>query len=88
MAKPVKTTMTLSEGLRDDVKRLRDDAKRLRDVLSDELKRLFGGVKATRPQLTDSATTEEPGAVFDAHVRAEFVERSVEATMATMTDAP
>jgi carboxymethylenebutenolidase len=31
---------------------------------------------------------EEPGAVFDAHVRAEFVERSVEATMATMTDAP
>jgi carboxymethylenebutenolidase len=31
---------------------------------------------------------EEPGAVFDAHVRAEFVERSVDATMATMTDAP
>jgi len=31
---------------------------------------------------------EEPGAIFDAHVRAEFVERSVEATMATMTDAP
>jgi carboxymethylenebutenolidase len=31
---------------------------------------------------------EEAGAVFDAHVRAEFVERSVEATMATMTDAP
>jgi carboxymethylenebutenolidase len=27
---------------------------------------------------------EEPGAVFDAHVRAEFVERSVDATMATM----
>lgn len=31
---------------------------------------------------------EDPGAVFDAHVRAEFVERSVEATMATMNDAP
>lgn len=31
---------------------------------------------------------EEPGAVFDAHVRAEFVECSVDATMATMTDAP
>ena len=31
---------------------------------------------------------EEPGAVFDAHVRAEFVDRSVDATMATMTDAP
>ena len=30
-------------------------------------------------------SNEEPGAVFDAHVRAEFVERSVEATMATMT---
>ena len=32
--------------------------------------------------------SEDPGAVFDAHVRAEFVERSVEATMATMNDAP
>jgi carboxymethylenebutenolidase len=31
---------------------------------------------------------EGPGAVFDAHVRAEFVERSVDATMGTMTDAP
>jgi carboxymethylenebutenolidase len=30
----------------------------------------------------------DAGAVFDAHVRAEFVERSVDATMATMTDAP
>ena len=30
----------------------------------------------------------EPGAVFDAHVRAEFVECSVDATMATMTEAP
>jgi carboxymethylenebutenolidase len=27
-------------------------------------------------------------AVFDAHVRAEFVEQSVDATMATMIDAP
>ena len=33
-------------------------------------------------------SNEGPGAVFDAHVRAEFVERSVDATMATMTDAP
>ena len=33
-------------------------------------------------------SNDDPGAVFDAHVRAEFVERSVEATMATMTDAP
>jgi carboxymethylenebutenolidase len=31
---------------------------------------------------------DDPGAVFDAHVRAEFVERSVDATMATMTDGP
>jgi hypothetical protein len=38
--------------------------------------------------LAHSATTEDSGAVFDAHVRAEFVERSVDATMATMTDAP
>jgi len=27
-------------------------------------------------------------AVFDAHVRAEFVEQSADATMATMIDAP
>jgi carboxymethylenebutenolidase len=33
-------------------------------------------------------SNEGPGAAFDAHVRAEFGERSVEATMATMTDAP
>ena len=30
----------------------------------------------------------EPGAIFDAHIRAEFEERDVEATMATMTGAP
>jgi hypothetical protein len=30
----------------------------------------------------------EPGAVFDAHVRAEFVECSVDATMAAMTERP
>jgi carboxymethylenebutenolidase len=30
----------------------------------------------------------DPGAVFDAHVRAEFVERDVEATMNTMTGSP
>jgi carboxymethylenebutenolidase len=28
------------------------------------------------------------GALFDAHVRAEFVDRDLDATMATMTDAP
>jgi carboxymethylenebutenolidase len=30
----------------------------------------------------------DPGAIFDAHVRAEFVERDIEATMATMSEAP
>ena len=30
----------------------------------------------------------EPGAIFDAHMRAEFVEGNVDATMATMTDTP
>jgi len=30
----------------------------------------------------------EPGAVFDAHVRAEFVACSVDATMAAMTERP
>src|SRR5262245_31667686 len=67
---------------------LRDDAKRLRDALSEELNRLFASDKATKLRLADSAMTEEPGAVFDAHVRAEFVESSVDATMATMADAP
>jgi carboxymethylenebutenolidase len=32
--------------------------------------------------------SDDLGAVFDAHVRAEFVERDVDATMATMTEAP
>jgi hypothetical protein len=81
MAEPVKTQMTLLESMRDDVKRLRDE-------LSDGLNRLFARVKPTIPQLAHSATTEDSGAVFDAHVRAEFVERSVDATMATMTGAP
>jgi carboxymethylenebutenolidase len=67
---------------------LRDDAKRLRDALSGELNRLFAGIKGTRLRSVASSRSEEPGAVFDAHVRAEFVERSVDATMATMTDAP
>src|SRR5262245_53037718 len=31
---------------------------------------------------------QDPAAVFDAHVHAEFVDQSVDATMATMTDAP
>lgn len=67
---------------------LRDDAARLRGALSYELNRVVAGVKATRLQFLQSAGTEDPGAVFDRHVRAEFVERSVNATMATMTDAP
>jgi hypothetical protein len=81
MAVPAKTRMTLSESMR-------DDAKRLRDVLSDGFNRLFADAKTTTPPLASSAISEEPGAVFDAHVRAEFVEQSVDATMATMTDAP
>src|SRR5262249_13665909 len=80
-AKLANTKTTLSDSLRDDV-------KRLRDVLSDELNRLFAGVKLTVLPVADSATTEDSGAVFDAHVRAEFVEQSVDATMATMTDTP
>src|SRR4051794_33344731 len=32
--------------------------------------------------------SDDPGSVFDAHVRAEFVARDIDATMATMTDAP
>ena len=61
MAKHTRTNFTeLMDGLR-------DDAKRLRDALSDELNRLFVGDKATKLQLADSATTEETGAVFDAH---------------------
>jgi carboxymethylenebutenolidase len=32
--------------------------------------------------------SEDPGAVFDAHVRAEFVARDIDATMATMVDDP
>jgi carboxymethylenebutenolidase len=31
---------------------------------------------------------ENLGSIFDAHVRAEFIERDIDATMATMTDAP
>jgi hypothetical protein len=31
---------------------------------------------------------EELGAIFDAHTRAEFVDRDLEATMATMVDEP
>lgn len=34
------------------------------------------------------ATGADAGALFDAHVRAEFVERDVEATMATMSASP
>jgi len=34
------------------------------------------------------AVPADPGAIFDAHVRAEFVERDIQATMATMSDSP
>src|SRR5215475_14578603 len=46
------------------------------------------GSRSCAIQSEVAMSNEDPGAVFDAHVRAEFVERSVEATMATMTDAP
>lgn len=36
----------------------------------------------------DVASDLDPGAIFDAHCRAEFVDRSVDETMATMSDAP
>jgi len=62
--------------------------KAIADVLSDGFNRLFANVKRTMPPLASSAITEEPCAVFDPHVRAEFAEQSVDATMATMTDAP
>ena len=32
--------------------------------------------------------SDDLGSVFDAHVRAEFLARDIDATMATMTDAP
>jgi hypothetical protein len=44
-----------------------------------------------RDEMTDMAettTTNDLGAVFDAHVRAEFVDKDVAATMATMTAEP
>src|SRR5215831_8922008 len=47
----------------------------------------MGDMPPTGPAL-EVPMAEDPGAVFDAHVRAEFAERSVDATMATMTDAP
>jgi carboxymethylenebutenolidase len=33
-------------------------------------------------------TSDDLGSIFDAHVHAEFVDRDIDATMATMTDAP
>src|SRR5262245_17117568 len=78
MAVPAKTQMTLLESMR-------DDAKRLRDVLSDGFDRLFA--KPTTPPFASFAIPEEPCVVVVAHVRAEFVVCSVDASMATMTDA-
>ncbi len=76
MAGPAKTQMALLESMR-------DDAKRLRDVLSDGFNRFFVDAKPMGALgiLWDHL-------VFDAHVRAEFVEQSFDATMATMTDTP
>jgi carboxymethylenebutenolidase len=63
---------------------------------------LLGAVLTVRPQdgtaqsapmrrdvaMTDSSTVKDLGTVFDAHVKAEFVDKDVAATMATMTDEP
>jgi len=38
--------------------------------------------------MTESSTVKSLGAVFDAHVKAEFVDKDVAATMATMADEP
>jgi hypothetical protein len=40
--------------------------------------------------MTEAAlpTGSDSGAIFDAHVRAEFVERDIKATMATMSESP
>ena len=70
-----KTQMTLLESMR-------DVAKRLRDVLSDDFNRLFCRCETDYGSIRILGDHRGPGAVFDAHVRAEFVEQSVDATMA------
>jgi hypothetical protein len=63
---------------------------------------LLGAVLTVRPQdgaahsatirrnvaMTDSSTVKDLGAVFDAHVKAEFIDKDVAATMATMVGEP
>jgi carboxymethylenebutenolidase len=63
---------------------------------------LLGAVLTVRPQdgaaqsatmrrnvaMTESSTVKNLGAVFDAHVRAEFIDKDVAATMATMVAEP
>jgi hypothetical protein len=67
-----------------------------------EFIRLLGAVLTARPQdgaaqsatvrrnvaMTDSSTVKNLGAVFDAHVKAEFIDKDVAATMATMVASP
>ena len=38
--------------------------------------------------MTESSTVKDLGAVFDAHVKAEFIDKDVAATMATMVAEP
>ena len=38
--------------------------------------------------MTENSTAKNLGAVFDAHVKAEFVDKDVAATMATMVAEP
>jgi carboxymethylenebutenolidase len=63
---------------------------------------LLGAVLTVRPQdgaaqsatirrnvaMTESSTVKNLGAVFDAHVKAEFIDKDVAATMATMVAEP
>ena len=63
---------------------------------------LLGAVLTVRPQdgaaqsatirrnvaMTESSTVKNLGAVFDAHVKAEFIDKDVAATMATMVAQP
>ena len=81
MTGPAKTQMTLLESMRDDA----SDCEMCCLTVPIDFLQI---AKPTTAPLASSAITEEPGAIFDAHVSAEFVEQSVDATMATMTDTP
>ena len=45
-------------------------------------------IDSESPAMTDDPPARNLGAVFDAHVKAEFVDKDVAATMATMTAEP